>query len=41
MLLFGIFLSYIVLLAQTPPSYKAWNPQYVGPSHNAMGTPQA
>ncbi|EDL37057.1 sodium-dependent neutral amino acid transporter B(0)AT3 isoform 6 [Mus musculus] len=28
MLLFGIFLSYIVLLIQTPPSYKAWNPQY-------------
>ncbi|XP_063141402.1 sodium-dependent neutral amino acid transporter B(0)AT3 isoform X2 [Rattus norvegicus] len=28
MLLFGIFLSYIVLLAQSSPSYKAWNPQY-------------
>ncbi|XP_021064225.1 inactive sodium-dependent neutral amino acid transporter B(0)AT3 isoform X2 [Mus pahari] len=28
MLLFGIFLSYIVILVQTPPSYKAWNPQY-------------
>lgn len=28
LLLLGIFLSYIVLLAQTPPSYKAWNPQY-------------
>ncbi|XP_029324345.1 inactive sodium-dependent neutral amino acid transporter B(0)AT3 isoform X2 [Mus caroli] len=28
MLLFGIFLSYVVLLIQTPPSYKAWNPQY-------------
>uniref|UniRef100_A0A8C6HGF0 Transporter n=1 Tax=Mus spicilegus TaxID=10103 RepID=A0A8C6HGF0_MUSSI len=28
MLLFGIFLSYIVLLIQMPPSYKAWNPQY-------------
>uniref|UniRef100_A0A8C2M0T4 Transporter n=1 Tax=Cricetulus griseus TaxID=10029 RepID=A0A8C2M0T4_CRIGR len=28
MLLFSIFLSYIILLSQTPPSYKAWNPQY-------------
>ncbi|XP_028638581.1 inactive sodium-dependent neutral amino acid transporter B(0)AT3 isoform X2 [Grammomys surdaster] len=28
MMLFGIFLSYVVLLVQTPPSYKAWNPQY-------------
>nr|XP_021487083.1 sodium-dependent neutral amino acid transporter B(0)AT3 isoform X2 [Meriones unguiculatus] len=28
LLLFSIFLSYIVLLAQRPPSYKAWNPQY-------------
>ncbi|OBS69820.1 hypothetical protein A6R68_01640, partial [Neotoma lepida] len=27
-LLFSIFLSYIILLSQRPPSYKAWNPQY-------------
>ncbi|XP_073933870.1 inactive sodium-dependent neutral amino acid transporter B(0)AT3 isoform X2 [Castor canadensis] len=28
LLLLSIFLSYIALLAQRPPSYKAWNPQY-------------
>ncbi|XP_015345925.1 inactive sodium-dependent neutral amino acid transporter B(0)AT3 isoform X1 [Marmota marmota marmota] len=28
MLLLGILLAYIVLLAQTPPSYKAWSPQH-------------
>ncbi|XP_041488167.1 inactive sodium-dependent neutral amino acid transporter B(0)AT3 isoform X3 [Microtus oregoni] len=28
MLLLSIFLSYIILLTQRPPSYKAWNPQY-------------
>nr|XP_042117274.1 inactive sodium-dependent neutral amino acid transporter B(0)AT3 isoform X2 [Peromyscus maniculatus bairdii] len=27
-LLLSIFLSYIILLSQRPPSYKAWNPQY-------------
>ncbi|XP_038179750.1 inactive sodium-dependent neutral amino acid transporter B(0)AT3 isoform X3 [Arvicola amphibius] len=27
-LLLSIFLSYIILLTQRPPSYKAWNPQY-------------
>lgn len=41
MLLLGIFLSYIVLLAQRSPSYKAWDPQYVGSSHSAVGVPQA
>ncbi|KAG3266928.1 solute carrier family 6 member 18, transcript variant X3 [Ictidomys tridecemlineatus] len=28
MLLLGILLAYIVLLAQRPPSYKAWSPQH-------------
>uniref|UniRef100_H0VH68 Transporter n=1 Tax=Cavia porcellus TaxID=10141 RepID=H0VH68_CAVPO len=32
LLLLGILLSYIVLLALKSPSYKAWNPQYVGPA---------
>ncbi|XP_048193288.1 sodium-dependent neutral amino acid transporter B(0)AT3-like [Perognathus longimembris pacificus] len=27
-LLLGIFLSCVILLAQRPPSYKAWNPHY-------------
>lgn len=31
LLLLTIFVAYISLLASTPPSYKAWNPQYVGP----------
>ncbi|XP_069898232.1 inactive sodium-dependent neutral amino acid transporter B(0)AT3 [Dipodomys merriami] len=29
LLLLSIFLSCVVLLAQRPPRYKAWNPQYV------------
>lgn len=37
LLLLSIFLSYIILLTQRPPSYKAWDPQYVGPSHEAVG----
>lgn len=30
LLLLGILLSYVVLLAHKPLTYKAWNPQYVG-----------
>lgn len=38
LLLLSIFLSYIVLLAQRPPSYKAWNPQYVGSLYGSVGS---
>lgn len=31
LLLLTIFVAYIALLARAPPSYRAWNPQYVGP----------
>lgn len=32
LLLLTIFVAYFALLTQTPLSYRAWNPQYVGPS---------
>ncbi|KAG8512348.1 Sodium-dependent neutral amino acid transporter B(0)AT3, partial [Galemys pyrenaicus] len=31
LLLLAILVAYIGLLVRTPPGYRAWNPQYVGP----------
>lgn len=31
LLLLTIFVAYIAVLAWTPLSYRAWDPQYVGP----------
>lgn len=37
LLLLTIFVAYFALLAQTPLNYRAWNPQYVGPSGAPRG----
>lgn len=37
LLLLTIFVAYFVLLTQTPLSYRAWNPQHVGPSEGPRG----
>lgn len=37
LLLLTIFVAYIIFLVWTTLSYKAWNPQYVGPSDGAQG----
>lgn len=39
LLLLSIFLAYLILLAQRPPSYGAWNPHYVGAPDNHRWKP--
>lgn len=38
LLLLTIFVAYIIFLVWTTLSYKAWNPQYVGPLYGDPGT---